>query len=217
MDLVGAKTAAVPNVVSAFHFMQAPQVGGDAVFCNVDVAYASLPPDVRKTVDGLNCVFDNDPTSLVQGRLDADGFTRLGPFPEPGMEDQVTRPLVQRDGTTGRKRMFFTPVRFNRFEGWTREDSWEFMTYLFHNCIHTPQNVATVHWDAGDMAVFNNHRLIHTSTPWELYKGQDRSFRLCFLNSKKMHETAKGHNEDDKDDASTMSPQTINGKSKSLF
>ena len=188
MDLVGSKATTVPNVVSAFHFLQVPKVGGNTVFANLDIAYASFPPDTRQLVDSLQCVFDNDLNSLFNFRLDADGFTRLGPFPEgEESKDQVIRPLVQRDAVTGRKRFFFTPVRFNHFVGWDREASWEFMTYLFHTYINRPGNTASIEWEEGDIAIFNNHRLIHTSTPWELYKGEDRRFRLIFLNSKKMY------------------------------
>ena len=45
MDLVGTKSTAVPNVVGAFHFLQVPasKIGGETVFCNMDIAYASLP------------------------------------------------------------------------------------------------------------------------------------------------------------------------------
>ena len=62
------------------------------------------------------------------------------------------------------------------------------MTYIFHNYIQTPQNTVKIRWEEGDICIFNNHRLIHTSTPWEIYKGQNRRFRICFLNSKKMYQ-----------------------------
>ena len=101
----------------------------------------------------LVCVYDNDEESLFKFELDADGFTRLGPFPEPGHEDQVKRPLVCRDATTGRKRLFFTPpVRFNRFVGKPCEESWELMTHLFHTYVHMPQNSVSIQWDKGDIA-----------------------------------------------------------------
>jgi len=152
------------------------------------MAYAMLPPELKKTVDQLQCVYDNDLNSLFNFQLASDGFTRLGPFPNPGEEDQVIRSLVRRDKDTKRKRMYFTPVRFNRFEGWSTEESWEFMAYIFHTYVNTPTNSACIQWRDGDVAVFNNHALIHTSTPWELYKGKNRAFRLTFLNSKKMFE-----------------------------
>ena len=118
-------------------------------------------------MDGLKCIYDNDLNSLFNFQLDADGFTRLGPFRTPKQEDQVVRSLVRRDKTTGRKRMFFTPVRFNRFEGWSIEESWEFMAYMFHTYVNTPQNTVSIKKEKGDVAVFNNHAMIHTSTPWE--------------------------------------------------
>jgi taurine dioxygenase len=188
MDLVGSNKFHLPNQISAFHFLETPKEGGDTVFCNLEIAYASLPPNLRKQIDGLECIYDNDYEMLAQIRYN--DFERLGPFSESD-EQQVTKPLVHRDEVTGRKRIFFTPTRFNRFVGWKREDSWEFMTYLFYNFIQTPPTTAKIHWDDGDIAIFDNHRLIHTSTPWEIYKGQNRRFRLCFLNSKKMHQEPK--------------------------
>lgn len=196
MDLVGSKKTKVPNVVSAFHFLQVPEMGGNTIFANMDMAYALLRPGLKKKVDSLRCVYDNDLTSLFNFHLDSDGFRRLEPFPLPDQEDQVVRPLVRRDKATGRKRMFFTPVRFNRFEGWTCEESWEFLVYLFHTYVNTEGNTVSIKWQEGDVAIFNNHAMIHTSTPWELYKGEERRFRLAFLNSKKMFEDDERNNDD---------------------
>eukprot|EP00536_Pseudo-nitzschia_multiseries_P003178 jgi/Psemu1/284245/fgenesh1_pg.47_\ len=171
MDLVGSKKIPVPNLVGAFHVLEVPEEGGHTMFANMDTAYASLPPVLKKKLDELLCVFDNDAISLFDSRCDADGFTRLGPFPEEGKEDQVIRPLIHRDKTTRRKRMFFTPSKFNRFVGLSREESWELMTYIFFTFINTLTNSVCVQWERGDVAVFNNHAMIHMSTPWELYRG----------------------------------------------
>lgn len=87
-----------------------------------------------------------------------------------------------------RKRIFFTPVRFHKFVGWTTEASWDFMTHFFHTYVHTPQNTVCVRWEDGDLVVFNNHALIHSSTATEVYKEDKRVFRLLFLSRKMMRE-----------------------------
>ena len=53
----------------------------------MDMAYTTLPPDLKNKMDGLKCIYDNDLNSLFNFQLDADGFTRLGPFPTPKQED----------------------------------------------------------------------------------------------------------------------------------
>jgi len=53
----------------------------------MDMAYTTLPPDLKKKMDGLKCIYDNDLNSLFNFQLDADGFTRPGPFPTPKEED----------------------------------------------------------------------------------------------------------------------------------
>lgn len=185
MDNVGTKRCERPNYVSAFHFLQVPDVGSETIFCSMDKAYDSLPPDLKEKVNGLKCLYDNDIVSRSSVEMSSEGFRRLGPFPAEGKEDQVIQPLVRRDGTEGRKRMFITPQRFNSFVGWSLEDSWDFMLYIFHTFINTPHNTVTIKWEKGDVAVFNNHALIHTSTPAEIYNGQTRRFRLMFLNTKR--------------------------------
>ena len=98
MDLVGSKRTRVPNVVSAFQFLQVPEEGGNTIYANMDMAYTMLPPDLKKKMDELKCIYDNDLNSLFNFQLDADGFTRLGPFPTtPEQEDQVVRSLVRSD------------------------------------------------------------------------------------------------------------------------
>lgn len=188
MNLVGSKKTSIPNVVSAFQVLDVPEEGGQTIFACMDTAYAMLPPALKKKVDELQCVFDNDMNSLFDSKCDSDGFTRLGPFPEEADEDQVIRPLVHRDKTTRRKRIFFAPKRFNRFVGWSREESWELMAYIFHTFVNTASNSVCIKWEKGDVVMFNNHKMIHKSTPWELYRGKHRMIRICFLNSKKMVE-----------------------------
>ena len=87
----------VSNVVRALQCLQVPEEGGR----NAIMAYTMLPPDLNKKMDGLKCIYDNDLNSLFNFQLDADGFTRLGPFPAPKQEDQLVCPLVGRDTTGG--------------------------------------------------------------------------------------------------------------------
>ncbi len=87
----------VSNVVRALQCLQVPEEGGR----NAIMAYTMLPPDLKKKMDGLKCIYDNDLNSLFNFQLDADGFTRLGPFPAPKQEDQLVCPLVGRDTTGG--------------------------------------------------------------------------------------------------------------------
>jgi hypothetical protein len=66
-----------------------------------DLCHTLLPPDLKKKIDWLKCIYDNDLNSLFNFQLDADGFTRLGPCPAPKQEDQLVCPLVRRDTTGG--------------------------------------------------------------------------------------------------------------------
>jgi hypothetical protein len=61
-----------------------------------DLCHTLLPPDLKKKMDWLKCIYDNDLNSLINFQLDVDGFTRLGPFPAPKQEDQLVCPLVRR-------------------------------------------------------------------------------------------------------------------------
>ena len=80
--------------VRALQCLQVPEEGGR----NAIMAYTMLPPDLKKKMDGLKCIYDNDLNSFFNFQLDADGFTRLGPFPTmPEKEDQVVRSLVRSD------------------------------------------------------------------------------------------------------------------------
>ena len=92
MDLVGSKRTRVPNVVNTFQFLQVPEEDSNTIFANMDMAYTMLPPDLKKKLDGLKYIDDNDLNSLFNFQLDADGFTRLGPFPTLKQEDQLVRP-----------------------------------------------------------------------------------------------------------------------------
>lgn len=46
-----------------------------------------------------------------------------------------------------------------------------------------PSNVFRLQWAPGDLAIWRNRRLLHTSTPWADYKDESRLFHLMFLDS----------------------------------
>ena len=100
-----------------------------------------------------------------------------------GIKDQLVRPLVRRDKTAGHKRMFAHLVLDSidlRGGVWRVLGVYE--KWILHRILFLSSGKKEM-WQ-----FFNNHAMIDTSTPWELYKGKERRFRLTFLNSKRMFE-----------------------------
>ena len=45
-------------------------------------------------------------------------------------------------------------------------------------------NIVDVKWENNDLLIFNNRKLIHTSTPTLEYKDNERLYYSCFLGTK---------------------------------
>ena len=59
----------------------------------------------------------------------------------------------------------------------------EKIRYLMHNHVLREGNVGKLHYKENDLVIFNNRKVMHTSSPLEEYK-EDRIFSLLFLATK---------------------------------
>ena len=100
----------------------------------------------------------------------------------------VTQPLVIYPTPEDTKRaLMFTPNKLYKFEGansgvspaYTQEK----IRYIMKNYVLTPGNVGKLHYKEKDLVIFNNRKVIHTSSPTQEYL-DERYFTLLFLGTK---------------------------------
>ena len=73
-----------------------------------------------------------------------------------------------------------TPNKLYKFNTLNPLESQEKMRYIMKNFILTEKNIGTLNYRKNDFVIFNNRKVIHTSTPTEEYV-KDRILSLLFL------------------------------------
>ncbi|MFI0983630.1 TauD/TfdA dioxygenase family protein [Streptomyces sp. NPDC021093] len=146
--------------VPTYSLLQAarvPPVGGDTLFADLAGAYAALSAPLRDLADGLRCPHD-------VRLLYADW---LEPGADPLLREKllempvVSQPLVAVDEEAGgRRSLVLNPNCVRTIEGFSDLESHTLLE-LFMQYTLVPERTARWRWAEGDIAVWDNARLLH--------------------------------------------------------
>tara|TARA_A100001015_G_scaffold293144_1_gene369365 strand:- start:790 stop:1701 length:912 start_codon:yes stop_codon:yes gene_type:complete len=186
-DLVGTKDV-LPPVVSSMYMIKTPKNGGTTSFASMEAAYESMKVDDRKICNKINCVYSSYHGLFAE--IDHTGYGRLDKYwrketANEIMQNMVTQPMVIYPTSEDTKRtLMFTPNKLYKFEG--NENgvnpaySQEKMRYVMKNYVLSLNNVGTLKYREKDLVIFNNRKVMHTSSPTQEYE-DERFFTLLFL------------------------------------
>jgi alpha-ketoglutarate-dependent taurine dioxygenase len=141
--------------------IDAPKYGGDTAFANMYLAYEELSDGMKKVLDELKVVYSGKDIWSKNAKLDKDKQLRLREshdFKEDQLEN--AHPAVRRHPRTGRKALYVTPAYFQRFDGWSAEDSRPLLEYLAH-MPHKLQYQCRIRWKPNTLIVWDNRFLQH--------------------------------------------------------
>lgn len=181
-DLVGIKNV-FPSVVSSMYMIKTPEKGGATKFASLENAYESLSLLDKSIYEKMEVTYYS---KNLLPEIDFTGYCRIDKFWEKESDEKyenkkVECPLViypSKDST--KKCLMLTPTRFYKFKDFSCIESHERMRYLMKNHVLTDNNVGALHYNKKDLVIFNNRKVIHTSTPTNQYK-DDRIMSLLFL------------------------------------
>ena len=186
-DLVGTKNA-LPPVVSSMYMVKSPGLGGTTSFASMEGAYESMCVDHRKICNDINCLYSSYHGLFAE--IDHTGYGRLDKYWRKELtseieEKMVSQPLVVYPTSEDTKRtLMFTPNKLYKFEGdhsgVSPAYSQEKIRFIMKNYVLSPGNVGTLHYRDRDLVIFNNRKVMHTSSPTQEYD-DDRFFTLLFL------------------------------------
>jgi alpha-ketoglutarate-dependent taurine dioxygenase len=167
----------LPNVVTGFYIIEQPLIGGDTDFISGETIYENLTSEEQKACK--NMLLEINRRKFITKNLEIDyaGVNRLENYEL--IEDGNTQlPLVYApDNDNESPRILLTPTFFERVVGWSITESRNWIKNFMNNKV-LPYRVS-IQWRKGDLAVFNNRRFIHSSTPARNYlDNKDSSKRL---------------------------------------
>ena len=169
----------LPNVVSGFYIIEQPLIGGDTDFISGETIYENMSNEEQ--LASHNILIENNRNKFFTNKIQMDyaGVNRLEQF-EPQEDGNTRIPLVfAPDDISEKPRIILSPTYFEKVVGWNIQDSREWIKqFMVKNVL--PYRTS-IQWKKGDLAVLNNRRFIHSSTPARNYlDNTDSSKRLLF-------------------------------------
>ena len=133
-----------------------PSGGGDTLWADLIGAYETLSPPLQHLLDGLVAVHDANATFSRFRADDPTGEQRA----KLARLDPVQHPVVRVHPETGARGLFVNETFTATIEGLGDAESRAILDLLYAHTI-TPERVVRWHWNAGDLAVWDNRSTVH--------------------------------------------------------
>jgi taurine dioxygenase len=189
-DIVGINEHR-PPIVSSIYMLKTPPVGGETMFASMETAYDNLDINLKKELKDYNVIYSNSNTedNLMNTYYDYTGYNRINTNTDinmPTIKSGTTiinrEPLViYTDDCKNKKELKISPFRFAKFAKMSCEDSFDLYRELMCKYILNKENIVKIKWEMNDLLIFNNRKLIHSSSPSIEYENYERLYYSCFL------------------------------------
>jgi len=141
--------------------LDCPRYGGDTAFANMYLAYEELSEGMKRMVDGLRVVYSGKQIWERNEKLPPEKRLRLRETHGFSIDElENVHPAVRRHPRTGRKALYVTRAYFQRFEGWSEEDSKALLDQL-DALPYRIQYQTRVRWKPDTLIVWDNRFLQH--------------------------------------------------------
>lgn len=141
--------------------IDAPQWGGDTAFCNAYLVYEHLSDGLKEVVDSLKVVYSGKHIWANNEKLPPEKRLRLREshdFTEDLLES--AHPVVRVHPETGRKAIYANTAYFQRFVGWTEDESRALLNYL-QGLAQQLHYHCRVKWKKNTLLVWDNRFTLH--------------------------------------------------------
>lgn len=151
---------ATPPTTVTMHCIEAPEVGGDTAFANLQLAYETLSPALQKLLGGLRAVHS---AARLFGSRGADPSQVMMKEMQVAEGDaEVTHPIVRTHPGNGRKGLFVHAAYTQRIEGMTVAESAPLLQFLYQHCARL-EYTCRVRWRKHMVLVWDNRCTHHSA------------------------------------------------------
>jgi alpha-ketoglutarate-dependent taurine dioxygenase len=180
-DLIGHATK-LPGVITGFFIKETPLLGGNTDFISGNTVYVHLPDDMKDAARNIVYEVNRMKFMYKDKAMDYSGTVKVADTVGKYAEHNVKIPLLYGPEPC----VLLQASIFESVVGWSREDSDKWLAEFMHK--HVLPHRFSVQWKKGDIGVFNNRKMMHSSTPAEQflkYKGgSSRLLLQTFLPTK---------------------------------
>ncbi len=152
-----------PPAYTLLHAREVPPYGGDTVWSNQYLAFETLSPGLRRTLQGLRAVHSAGMAYGTGGALDkARNLTSMAIEPSQEAFREHAHPVVIRHPVTNRATLYVNPVYTTRFEGWSPAESQGLLAHLHRHSMNE-NFTCRFRWSAGTLAIWDNRCTMHNA------------------------------------------------------
>ncbi len=149
---------AVPSLLTMLHAVELPPKGGETQFANTAKAYAALPEETKRDLDGLRTIH-----SWEASRIQCGG--RPATAEQIAERPPVDHPLVRIHPDSGEKALYLGN-HASHIVGRPIAEGQALLRKLIQH-VQQPQFVYTHRWQRGDLVLWDNRCLVHRALPHE--------------------------------------------------
>jgi taurine dioxygenase len=142
-----------PAMASMLYALEVPRAGGNTLFANGYTAYETLPPEIKRRIDGRKALnaYDYETAATKRG-------TRLSQS-----VPSYAHPVVRTHPATGRKALYVNRLMTVRIEGLPAQESEDLLAMLFDHQERREFIYEHV-WRVGDLVIWDNRCTLHART-----------------------------------------------------
>lgn len=150
-----------PSMGSVLYGEIIPPQGGDTLFANQMLAYESLSPGLKATLENLKAVHCAGPAYTSESaKTKYEGKTAITYRWSDSVYAEVEHPVVRTHPVTGRKALYVNQMFTQRFAGWTQKESAPLLQYLYEHCAK-PDYCCRFRWTPRSVAMWDNRLVQH--------------------------------------------------------
>lgn len=154
-----------PPAGSVLSAVELPPVGGDTLWSNQVLAYATLPDHLTEIVDKHQAVHLGAPYGVANApppETQANGAIRMRRG-DPNADREMFHPAVITSPDTGDRSLFLNPIYTTRFDGMTEAESAPYLDEIYRHCVRPDFGIRHT-WHVGDLVIWNNRTTLHFAT-----------------------------------------------------
>ena len=152
-----------PPLATVLYCLETPSRGGETLFASGKRAWQALSPSRQRELESLRVVYSFH--RLYSKLHKAAGTGKRLNDEERTHTPELERPLVRTHSVTGEKALWFTESEMKHFVGMNEQESAELATEIV-GLISKPAHVYTHKWRPGDLLVWDNRWIHHSTTPY---------------------------------------------------
>lgn len=164
-----------PAIATVLYCVESPSRGGETLYASGKRAWEELPVHQQRELEPLRVIYSFQ--TLYAKLHAAAGTGKRLDLNKRALTPDVEHPLVRTHSVTGNKALWFSESEMKHFVGLSTRESATLGKKIV-SIISKPEYVYTHKWLPGDLAVWDNRWMHHSTTPYNYANERRLMYRI---------------------------------------